>query len=130
MTAEPLERILHIDDDPDIRTIIRLALETVGQFNVAQYSTADEVFAGVDDFGPQLFLLDVMMPELSGVDLWKQLVVRPGLAEVPAIFLTAKAEDEFSKELKEAGALAVIKKPVNPMTLADDLRAIWSTRPQ
>lgn len=120
-----LSRILHVDDDDDIRTIVQLALEVVGNYNVLQFSNGPDAIAAAQDFAPQLLLLDVMMPEMSGLDVWKSIVGLPGLGHVPAIFVTAKAEDEFSRGLVADGALAVITKPFDPMTLAQDINDIW-----
>jgi CheY-like chemotaxis protein len=120
-----LSRILHVDDDDDIRTIVQLALEVVGNFDVLQFSNGHEAVAAAPGFAPQLLLLDVMMPEMSGLDVWKSIVAMPGLSHVPAIFVTAKAEDAFSRSLVSDGALAVITKPFDPMTLAQQIEGIW-----
>ena len=120
-----LSRILHVDDDEDIRTIVQLALEVVGSFDVMQFSNGHEAVAAAQGFAPQLLLLDVMMPEMSGLDVWKSIIAMPGLSHVRAIFVTAKAEDEFSRGLVSDGALAVITKPFDPMTLAQDVNDIW-----
>lgn len=120
-----LSRILHVDDDDDIRTIVQLALEVVGNYNLLQFSNGPDAIAAAQDFAPQLLLLDVMMPEMSGLDVWKSIVGMSSLGNVPAIFVTAKAEDEFSRGLVADGALAVITKPFDPMTLAQDINVIW-----
>jgi len=126
MTAEPLKRILHVDDDDDIRVIIKLALETVGSFEVHQFASGEAAVHGAEGLDPQLLLLDVMMPDMSGEDVWRALTARPELKGLPTVFLTAKAEDSFSEELLKKGALAVITKPVDPMTIASQIEEIWN----
>ncbi len=125
MTAQPLKKILHVDDDDDIRIIIKMALETVGSFEVYQFATGEAAVEAADGLDPQLLLLDVMMPDMSGEDVWKALTSRPELSGLPTVFLTAKAEDSFSEELLQKGALAVITKPVDPMTIANQIEEIW-----
>lgn len=130
MEKEPLRHIIHVDDDADIRTIIQLAIETVGSMELTQFASGQATLDAVEHLRPQLFLLDVMMPDMSGRELFAQLQARPALKAIPAVFLTAKAEDEFSSQLLQDGALAVITKPVDPMTLADQLKTVWSNRKQ
>lgn len=121
-----LRHIMHVDDDEDIRTIIKMALEVVGSFEVTQFSCGSEAIAGSGSIQPQLMLLDVMMPDMSGQELWQTLIESEHMKTTPAVFLTAKAEDDFSQMLMQAGALAVITKPVDPMTLAQRLLDIWA----
>lgn len=123
--SEPLKTLLHVDDDADIRTIIKMALETVGSFDVYQFASGQEAVDAVDTIHPQLLLLDVMMPDMSGEDVWRKLTAKPETAGLPAVFLTAKAEDSFSQELLQKGALAVITKPVDPMLLSSQIEDIW-----
>ena len=123
-----LKRILHVDDDDDIRTIVQLALEVVGSFEILQFSDGHAAVAAAKDFDPQLLLLDVMMPGMSGKEVWQALQADPATADAPAIFVTAKAEDDFSERLIEEGAMAVITKPFDPMTLASEITDIWAKR--
>ena len=123
--GRPLETILHVDDDDDIRVIIKMSLETVGSFDVHQYSSGQEAVEAASIVQPQMLLLDVMMPDMSGEEVWRLIKQQPGLATVPTVFLTAKAEDSFSKELCDKGAAAVITKPVDPMQLASEITQIW-----
>ncbi|WP_319823413.1 response regulator [Thalassovita sp.] len=122
---EDLKRILHVDDDEDIRVIVKMALELVGQFEVAQYSSGADALVGVQGFEPQMFLLDVMMPEMTGEETWQNLRKIPGLENVPAIFLTAKAEESFAERLLAQGCLAVITKPFDPVDLCARLQQHW-----
>lgn len=123
---QELKRILHVDDDEDIRVIVKMALELVGQFEVAQFSSGAQALAGVGDFAPQMFLLDVMMPDMTGEETWQNLRQMPGLETVPAIFLTAKAEEAFAERLLAKGCLAVITKPFDPIDLCTQLKDQWA----
>lgn len=123
---EDLKRILHVDDDEDIRVIVKMALELVGQFEVDQYSSGAAAIAGAADFAPQMFLLDVMMPEMTGEETWQRLRMIPGMENIPAVFLTAKAETAFAERLLEQGCLAVITKPFDPVDLCTKLSEHWA----
>lgn len=123
-----LKRIVHVDDDEDIRTIVQIALEVVGQIDLIQFPDGPTALEGVEGSNPDLFLLDVMMPGMNGEELSRRLRGFPDLANVPTVFVTAKAEDSFARQLMSEGALAVITKPFDPMTLADTLRDMWKRR--
>lgn len=121
-----LRRILHVEDDPDIQEIAAIALEAVGGFEIAQFSSGAAAIAAAVDFAPDLVLLDVMMPGLSGEQTFLGLRELPQLAKVPAVFMTAKAQDSDVQALKTLGAIGVITKPFDPMTLSDEIRALWA----
>lgn len=123
---EELRRILHVDDDEDIRVIVKMALELVGQFEVAQFSSGADALQGAAAFKPQMFLLDVMMPEMTGEETWKNLRKIPGFEHIPAVFLTAKAEEAFAERLLAQGCLAVITKPFDPIDLCTQLSQHWA----
>jgi len=122
---EELKKILHVDDDEDIRAIAKMTLELVGHFEVVQCESGPEAINIAQSAKPQLFLLDVMMPEMDGEETWRQLTALPGLEKVPTIFMTAKAEKQFSKTLIRQGALAVITKPFDPTELCDRIQTAW-----
>lgn len=121
-----LKRILHVDDDRDIRDIAMLSLQHVGGFEVLQCASGQEAMEKAAGFGPQLFLFDVMMPEMSGDDLWAKFKKVSALSDVPVIFMTAKVERQYVAELMEKGALAVLEKPFDPITLSEDITRIWN----
>lgn len=123
---EVLKRILHVDDDTDIRVITKMTLELVGHYDVAQFGSGEEALAAVDALSPQLLLLDFMMPGMSGEELWKRLRERPGFENVPVIFMTAKTEKTFSRGLLDAGALEVVLKPFEPTELCRRLEEAWA----
>ncbi len=125
---EKLQRVLHVDDDEDIRAISKMTLELVGHFEVTQCESGQEAIEIAQSARPQLFLLDVMMPVMGGEETWRRLSALPGLEKVPTIFMTAKAENEFSRKLMDQGALAVITKPFDPAELCQSIQAAWAGR--
>lgn len=124
--ADKLKRILYVEDEPDIQTVARLALETLGGFTVAICSSGSEALNRAPDFQPQLFLLDVMMPLMDGPTTLKMLRGLPQFAGTPAIFMTAKVQPGEVAGYKEIGAVDVIPKPFDPMTLSSQVQAIWA----
>ena len=72
-----LKKILHVDDDQDIRTITQMSLEMVGGFELQQCASGKEALIVAPQFQPDLLLLDVMMPEMSGEELWHKLMEMP-----------------------------------------------------
>lgn len=120
-----LKTILHVDDDKDILEIARMALTLVDSFELHQFTSGTDALAAIGSIQPDLLLLDVMMPNMSGPEVWKE-AVSTLETEIPTIFMTAKAEDEMSEELKTNGALEVITKPFDPMTLGAQIRTAWS----
>jgi len=117
-------RILFVEDDDDIREIAMIALETLGGFEVRQCSSGIEALEKVVGFDPDLFLLDVMMPQMSGQETLAALRAIPEFAGVPAVFMTAKVRPEEIDVFKSWGAIGVIAKPFNVATLADEVQAM------
>ena len=120
-----LKNILYVEDEPDIQAIAKLALETVGDFNLNICSSGEEALEAVKSFTPDLFLLDVMMPGMDGPSTLKTFRENPETVNIPAIFMTAKVQPNEIVQYRELGALDVIAKPFDPMTLATQINDIW-----
>jgi two-component system, OmpR family, response regulator len=123
-----LEKILYVEDDPDIQQIAVMVLETISGFTLAACSSGNEAIERAVAFNPDLMLLDVMMPGIDGPETLRALRKFPELANTPAVFMTAKVQPQEVQEYLAMGALAVIAKPFDPMTLAEELRTIWQNR--
>lgn len=123
-----LNRILYAEDEADISEIIMLALETIGNFEVKSCVSGVDVIALAYEFKPQLILLDVMMPDMDGPDTLQALKVDTLLKDIPVIFLTAKILPNELQRFKALGALNVINKPFDPMTLAADINKLWESQ--
>lgn len=120
-----LQRVLYVEDDADIQSVARLALEMVGGFTVKICSSGEEAVRDAVAFAPDMILLDVMMPGMDGPTTLGALRALPSLATVPVAFMTAKVQPQEVAYYKSLGALDVIAKPFDPMTLADKVRAIY-----
>jgi len=121
-----LQKILYVEDEPDIQAVTKLALEEIGGFTLEVCSNGDEALSKATTFAPDLLLLDVMMPGMDGPTTLKALRELSDLGATPAIFMTAKVQPHEVQEYKDLGAIDVIAKPFDPMTLSDNLRSIWA----
>lgn len=124
--GKALQRILYIEDEPDIQRVVKLALEALGGFTVELCSSGAEALRRAPDLAPDLILLDVMMPEMDGPTALRLLRQIPALAQTPVIFMTAKVQPDEIAHFKAMGALAVIAKPFDPMTLVETVRNAWN----
>ena len=120
-----LKRILYVEDEPDIQAVAKLALEALGGFEVKVCSSGKEALESVVAFSPDLILLDVMMPGMDGPTTLKAMRGLPELTQTPVVFMTAKVQPQEILEYKNLGAVDVIPKPFDPMTLADNVKQIW-----
>lgn len=124
--AHELARILYVEDDPDIQAIAVMVLETIHGFILESCSGGSEALQKAVQFKPDLVLLDVMMPGMDGPETLKGLRAFPELANTSVVFMTAKVQPQEVEGYLNLGAVGVIAKPFDPMTLADELRAIWA----
>ena len=122
-----LQRILYVEDEPDIQAVAKLALEMVGGYTVKICSSGEEALREAVAFAPDMILLDVMMPGMDGPNTLKALRELPSLATVPMAFMTAKVQPQEVARYKLLGALDVIPKPFDPMKLAAQVKKIWET---
>lgn len=126
--SQTLNKVLYVEDEDDIRTIAQLALEAVGGLTLKSCSSGEEAVQAAISFAPDLILLDVMMPGMDGPSTLAALHKLDPLKDVPVIFMTAKVQPSEIAHYRSLGALDVIAKPFDPMTLADQVRAVWERR--
>ena len=123
-----LRRIMHIEDDPDIREITRMSLELVGGFDVIQFEGGDIALENLPDDAPDMILLDVMMPKVNGYTVCQQIreTSQQPHQQPKIIMLTAKGRDaEITKGLA-LGADAYITKPFSTRDLVSDVQKLLS----
>jgi CheY-like chemotaxis protein len=120
-----LTHILCVDDDRDIRTIAVLALELDPAMRVSAAGSGAEALATLErEPLPDIVLLDVMMPEMSGVQVLTEIQKRPELSGLPVVFMTARGRQAEVEHFRSLGAAGVIIKPFDPLTLAHAVRSI------
>lgn len=115
-----------VEDDDDIREITKLVLSTIGHFNVVAYSSGEEALKKVLEDRPQLILLDVMMPNMTGPMILEKLQLMPDAASIPVVFLTAKVQKSELMSYRTLGVVDIITKPFDPMALSDVVLEIWN----
>jgi CheY-like chemotaxis protein len=120
-------RILHVDDEPDIREVVEISLGLDPEFSVRSCSSGSEAIAAAADWGPDLILLDVMMPDMDGPATLAQLRKTPQTSSIPVIFMTARAQTRELERFRALGAEGVISKPFDPLSLANFVRQKMQT---
>lgn len=119
-------KILMIDDEEDIRKVGRLSLERVGKFAVVQACSGPDGLNLAEKELPDLILLDVMMPGVDGPETLARLKQSDSLKNTPVIFMTARVQPQDLERYHQMGAIGVVQKPFDPMTLPDEIRAIFA----
>lgn len=125
--AKTLEKILHVEDEPDIRAIAKMSLEKIGQLSVESCESGAVALERVAEYAPDLVLLDAMMPDMDGPEVLKKLREREDTQHLPVIFMTAKVQSAEIETYKAMGALDVIAKPFDPMNLHQQIKDIWAS---
>ncbi len=116
-------KILIVDDEPDILEFIGYNLKKEG-FNVYQASTGREGIESAKKHRPDLILLDVMLPEIDGIETCEEIRKIPSLSRTIIAFLTARAEDYSQIAGFEAGGDDYITKPIKLKVLISRIRAL------
>jgi CheY-like chemotaxis protein len=122
-------RVLYVDDEPDIREVATLSLEIDPDITVTSFDGGAPALAALDQgLRPDVILLDVMMPGMDGPATLGRIRERTDLAATPVVFITARAQAHEQERFRSLGAVGVITKPFDPMTLAGELRALLRER--
>ncbi|KST65868.1 response regulator [Mastigocoleus testarum] len=112
------KRILIIDDEEDIREIARLCFETVGGWQVSTAESGSEGLIYAESKQPDAILLDMMMPEMDGLNTLVRLRANQLTMKIPVIFITAKYNLLEPGKFAQLEVTGIIPKPFEPMTLA------------
>ena len=120
-------RILVVDDEPDLLELVRFNLSQAG-FEVETAATGREALERLEASPPDLVILDLMLPDVSGNDICRQIRGDPALAELPIVMLTAKSEEVDRVVGFELGADDYVAKPFSPRELTLRVRAVLRRR--
>jgi len=118
--------VLVVDDDARLREFVRVNLEMDG-YSVREAATAEEGLAALGEESPDLILLDVMMPGMSGYEMLQRVQEEHGVGTIPVIMFSGQA-DESSERATEHGAQAFLGKPVDPQTLIASTKQLIGLR--
>jgi CheY-like chemotaxis protein len=116
-------RVLHVDDEPDIREVVELSLGLDPAFVVCSCASGAEALMVAPEWLPDIILLDVMMPLMDGPTALAWLRDNPKTAGIPVIFMTARAQTLELDHFHSLGVVGVIPKPFHAMTLAASVRS-------
>lgn len=120
-----MARILVADDDVDIRELVEFKLTTMGH-DITAVSDGAAAVEACQASRPDLAVLDVMMPGVSGLDAIRAIRADPALADLPVILLTARAQESDVETGFDSGADDYITKPFSPRELASRVEALLS----
>ena len=124
-----LNLIMHVEDEADIAEIAKIAIEEIGGYSVETCGSGEEPIARAALIAPDLILLDTMMPGIDGPTTYGELRKIAATEQTPVIFVTAKAQGQEIENLMSLGAVGVIAKPFDTMTLVDEIHQIWNSVP-
>jgi CheY-like chemotaxis protein len=116
-------RLLHVEDEPDIREVVELSLALDPDVTLKSCESGLDALAAAGDWAPDVILMDVMMPVMDGAETLTHLRENARTAKIPVIFMTARAQSREVERFLSLGAVGVISKPFDPMTLAATVRA-------
>ncbi|MDJ0705266.1 MAG: response regulator [Leptolyngbyaceae cyanobacterium MO_188.B28] len=123
------KHILIVDDEDDIREVAQLALEAIGGWRVSTANSGIDGLAKAKTEQPDAILLDVMMPDMDGIETFQHLRTNADTQHIPVIFLTAKAQATDQRRFLQIGVTGIITKPFKAMMLADQIAELlrWNT---
>ena len=121
-----LTKVLCADDEEDILAIVQICLEMLPDLQIVCCGDGATAIAEAHRFRPDLVVLDVMMPGMDGPTAMRTIKKDPHLKDIPVILMTARVQAAEIAEYFDMGAAGVIPKPFDPMTLANQIVALWN----
>lgn len=115
------KHILVIDDEEDMRLVIQACLEEIVGWEVSLAASAQHGLVQFLQATPDAVLLDVMMPNMDGVEFLKSLRLYVENQSIPVVFLTAKSDFIYLEDFSNLGVKGIIQKPFDPLHLADQI---------
>src|SRR5512141_827230 len=118
-----MARILIAEDEPDIRDLVAFTLRFAGH-EVTATSNGEEAVQMASQVIPDLILMDVRMPRMTGYDACRLMKASPTLKDIPVVFLSAKGQDSEIQTGLDAGAEEYLLKPFAPYQLTERVKVI------
>lgn len=120
-----LKKILYAEDEKDVQTIVEISVWSTSNYEIKICDNGKILLDCVEDYQPDLILLDVMMPEMDGITTLKNLQANEKTKNIPVIFITAKAQTHEVELFNKSGIIGVITKPFDPMLLSSKIKELW-----
>lgn len=118
-----MQKILIVDDDPDIRSLYRLVLRQEG-LEVIEAASGQEALSRVETDIPALVLLDIMMPDMDGYEVCRRLRANPRTVKLPVLLFSANGAGSVQDNVKRAGADGFVAKTAGPRAVATRIHAL------
>jgi len=118
-----LRKLLIVDDEEGVRTLVRMTLNS-DDYEIIEAADAAQALELAREFHPDLVLLDVMLPDLSGLEVCRRMKADPELAATTVVMLTARAQSSDVGDAEEAGADGYFTKPFSPIALTQRVEEV------
>lgn len=122
------QRVLVIDDEDDIREVAQICLTVMAGLDVILARTSHEGLTKAEKEQPDVILLDVMLPDMDGVETFQHLQANPLTQHIPVVLLTAKVQAADQRRFAGLGVKGLISKPFKPTQLAEQLLTVLNQR--
>ncbi|MGG6295580.1 response regulator [Leptolyngbya sp. AN02str] len=119
-------KILVVDDEFDLQNLVKTCLEIMGGWQVVTAGSGAEALGKAQKLYIDVILLDLMMPEMDGLAVLQELRSRDDTNQIPVVLLTAKGQAIEADQFAHLKVLGIIKKPFDPMRLADQVDQLLS----
>lgn len=119
-----VRKILVVDDEVDLRNLVQTCLEIMGGWQVVTAGSGTEALEEAQTQQPDAILLDLMMPGMDGLAILKHLQSSDKTRQIPVVLLTAKGRSTEIAQFTQLNVLGTIKKPFNPVKLADQIEEL------
>lgn len=113
--------ILVVEDEASLRLVIQITLERLGGWSVLTAASGRDGVSQAQQVHPDVILLDVMMPDMDGLEVLQQLRSQPQTSRIPVILLTAKIMPISREEQTQLGVSGIIAKPFDPLQLSQQV---------
>lgn len=115
--------ILVVEDEVDISQLIKRSL-SLKQFDILVAHSGTEALGIIEKTKPDLILLDIMMPDMDGFEVCRQIKANSNSKDIPVVFLTVRSNQEDMIKGKDAGAIGYITKPFDPFKLSEEVEKL------
>lgn len=120
-----MKLIYYIEDEPDLSSVVKLALEVMAGYTVQCYEDGESGIEAVRSRRPDLVLLDYMLPRMDGLEVLTRLRTLPGMENLPVMFITARSQQHLGRAVTEADVIETISKPFDPAALVASIQRFF-----
>lgn len=126
MSKKILNTFLYVDDDENLRSLVEISLEVIGSYTVTLARSGTEALEILKYFSPDMILLDLIMPNMSGMEVLKEIKMKKLFKKTPIILMSGQSELEPLELSKELTIIGIINKPFDPIQLSEQVQKLWN----